>query len=144
MEIRDSYSRIGGWLIVPAIGLVLSPISLLFYISSEIMPAFTAVPLSETSGEFRTYLLLDLLLNLLVFAYTIVVAVLFFKRRRVAPKLVMSLYLLNLLFIIGERFVFMSLNELQWIIGIINGIVPSLIWIPYFLLSKRVQATFKV
>ena len=57
MENKDSYSRIGGWLIVSAIGLVLSPISLLFYISSEIMPAFTVVPLSETSGEFRTYLL---------------------------------------------------------------------------------------
>jgi len=139
-----SYTRIGGWLILVAIGLVLSPVSILLFISSDILPAFSAVPLSEVSNEFRFYLYLDLALNLSLFVYIIFVIVLFFKRRTVTPKLVISLYILNLLFILADRLVFKSINESQWTFGIISGVASSLIWIPYFLISKRVKATFTV
>ena len=139
-----SYTRIGGWLILVTIGLVLSPISILLFISSDILPAFSAVPLSQVSDEFRLYLYLDLVLNLSLFVYIIYVIVLFFKRRTAVPKLVISLYILNLLFILADRLVFKSINESQWTFGIISGIASSLIWIPYFLISKRVKVTFVV
>lgn len=141
---HNRYSKIGGWLILIAIGLVLSPIFILLFINSEILPVFSAVPLSELSSEFRTYLFFDLAVNLIFFIYIIVVMVLFFKRRRMVPKLMILLYLINLVLIIVDGFVFRTLNETQWIFGIINGIATSLIWIPYFLVSRRVKATFVV
>lgn len=138
------YTKIGGWLILVAIGLVLSPVSILIYVISDILPAFSAVPFSQVSGELRLYLYLDLVFNLSLCVYIIYVIVLFFKRRTTAPKLVISLYILNFVFIILDRFVFKSISELQWTLVIIQSVASSLIWIPYFLISKRVKGTFVV
>jgi hypothetical protein len=138
------YSSIGGWLIVVAIGLLVSPVGILYFVFAEIIPGFRAVPLSEVSGSFKFYLGLNLGLNLLLFAYVIVAAVLFFQRRRIVPRLIISLYVLNLLFVLLDRFVFMTASGDQWMFGIVSGVVSALIWIPYFLISKRVRATFVV
>lgn len=139
-----NYTKIGGWLILVAIGLVLSAISVLLYISSDILPAFRAVSASQASSELRIYLFLELVLNLSLLVYIIYVIVLFFKRRTATPKLVISLYILNFVFIIMDLFVFKSISESQWTFVIIYSVVSSLIWIPYFLVSKRVKGTFVV
>lgn len=138
------YSSIGGWLILVAIGLLTSPVSILYWVFAEILPGFRVVPLSEVSGGLRFYLGLDLVLNFLLLAYVIVVAVLFFQRRRIVPRLIISLYVLNLLFVLLDHFVFMTASGDQWMFGIVSGVVSALIWIPYFLISKRVRATFVV
>ena len=137
-----SYSGIAGWLILPAIGLVLSPIFVLVFINSRILPFFTAVQFKEVHSELRTMLILDLVANLAMFAYNIVVALFFFKKKKILPKLVISLYVLNLLFLLADRFVFLTLNDQQFTFGLVRGVLPALIWIPYFLVSKRVRATF--
>jgi len=141
---NNSNPKIGGWLIVPAFGLILSAIFVLISISTEIIPVFTAVPFSDLSGQLRIYLVVDVVLNALLLIFIIVVAVLFFKRRRIVPKLMISLYFINLLFVLGDHFLFMSLNEVQWIFGVIQGVAACLVWIPYFLVSKRVKTTFVV
>ena len=139
-----NYTKIGGWLILVAIGLVLSTISVLLYIRSSILPVFRAVPVSQLSGELQFYLFLDLVLNLSLLIYITYVIVLFFKRREAVPKLMISLYILNFVFIIIDRFVIKSISESQWTFVIIHSVVSSLIWIPYFLISKRVKGTFVV
>jgi len=139
-----NYTKIGGWLILVAIGLVLSSIAVLLYIISDILPAFHVVSVSQVSGELRLYLFLDLVLNLSLLVYIIYVIVLFVKRRTAVPKFVISLYILNFAFIIIDRFVFKSISESQWIFVIIQSVASALIWIPYFLVSKRVKGTFVV
>ena len=139
-----NYKKIGGWLILVAIGLVLSSISVLLYLISDVLPAFSAVPSSQLSGELRIYLFLDLVLNISLLVYIVYVIVMFFKRSTAIAKLVISLYILNFAFIIMDRFVFKSISESQWTFVIIHSVVSSLIWIPYFLISKRVKGTFVV
>jgi hypothetical protein len=139
---NPSYSGIGGWLLLPAIGLVLSPIFILLFVNSRIVPFFTAAQFIGVSGELRTMLILDLVLNLAMFVYNIVIAVFFFKKRKILPKLVITLYALNLFFLLSDRFVFLTLNSEQFTLGLVRGILSSLIWIPYFLVSKRVKETF--
>ena len=141
---RGQYSRIGGWLIVVAVALVLSAVSVLFFITSEILPAFRAIPFIEVSSWLRFYLISNLVLNVLLFLYVIVVGVMFFQRRKIVPKLIISLYVLNLLFVVLDRFIFMTASEDQWTFSIISGVVSALIWIPYFVVSKRARATFVV
>lgn len=142
--LSNGYSGIGGWLILPAIGLVLSPIFVLLFINSRILPFFTAVQFTEDQSELRTMLILDLVVNLAIFAYNIAVAVFFFKKKKILPKLVISLYVLNLFFLLGDRFIFLTLNDEQFTLALVRGLLSSFIWIPYFLISKRVKATFVV
>lgn len=134
--------KIGGWLILPAIGLVLGcilsviGIILSFSIASEIA--------SKYKGIFAINLLFDIALTVFLFY----VAFRFFGKRRNAPAAMISFIIANiivsgvlLVISIGaeaEPFMLESGKTLG------KGIISAAIWIPYFVVSKRVKKTFVV
>ena len=78
------------------------------------------------------------------FAFVGLVAVFFFRSHRYAPRLYMALLGTNLalvVFDVGARYLsdVGQPLDLRWLA---RGVVPAAIWIPYFLLSERVRATF--
>lgn len=126
--------RIVGWLLFPAIGLVINP----FLILNDLVQTLTQqtdIPLMTILGAVDVALLL----------FCCVVAWRFFGRRRDAPLLYISfniaacaLTLLCGLFILLRYEVqhFSLWNYVR------STFIPAVIWIPYFILSKRVKATF--
>lgn len=119
---------ISGWLIVPAIGLVLGLIAsvanLIFNISSR-MPIFELIISSGLIGFI---------------AYTII---LFFKKKKNTPKAIILLYIMNI--VASYAFIFLDggvMSTTETTGKLIFDLVIAIIWIIYFKVSKRVMVTF--
>jgi hypothetical protein len=143
----------GGWLILPMLGLIITPFRMLFQFVQELLPIFTG-PAWHTvttpgTGAYHPMwaplLLFELIGNTALFAFTLVVLVQFFRKSRLLPKLYI-IWLLSLVVVQGA----------DWILGaqiptvaeqndfkeLFRAIVGAAIWIPYFSVSKRVRNTF--
>jgi hypothetical protein len=132
---------IGGWLIIPAIGLVLGIIKAAVIFSQDINTIQIFTP--ELLSDVRLWV--GIVINAVMIIAAIVVAILFFSKRRVA---VMAITILMIASIVG--------SVIQLLLGVAifgevssDGINPVLhacvfaaIWIPYFVKSKRVKNTF--
>jgi hypothetical protein len=149
--------RIGGLLIFVMIGLFLSLIQNLTYFLASIAPIIRT-PLWErltapASTDYHPYwkpvLIYDVTTCSLILIINIVLLWLYFRKKRVFPKLTVVLIPLIYVTILAGYF--------------LSGVIPAVaeseeyakqghmlvvkfvgfhIWIPYFLLSKRVERTF--
>ena len=132
--------NIGGWLVLPAIGLVLGVV--VSVIGIFISLAVAAGLPSQYQGVFALNLLADAGLT----AFLIYAAILFFGKRRNAPAVMITLMIANVV-----------VNGLLLAIDIgadaepfamacgrtmVGGIISGAIWIPYFRVSERVKRTF--
>ena len=135
------YEKIGGVLILVAIMLVLNPIRILYVIISVSFPAYESVPASI--GPF------EIILNVTFLLYALVVPVYFFQRRKIAPILVIILFLFNMFFVAVNGTI------TQWLPLDVAGAAPKfrvgefaigavwfLLWTIYFMVSKRAKGTF--
>lgn len=133
---------IGGWLILPAIGLVLSII---------VAPIGLIAGLAQMDSNYAAYSVPALLVNAGFYIWIWIAAVRFFKKMESAPKTLIQLMMARviasvLLSILGiavvqntDPLVIMTLLKGNNFIA--QGIAAA-IWIPYFKVSKRVKATF--
>lgn len=132
---------IGGWLILPAIGLVLGPlvglIGLLVLVS--LFPQLSA----EGHGGVLTA---EILAGLVLVLLQVYAATRFFGKKRNLPAVMTVLYaagvaaagiLLAIELTAGaQEFATESGKQLA------RAMMAAVVWVPYFHLSKRVQATF--
>ncbi|MFG0256581.1 MAG: DUF2569 domain-containing protein [Phycisphaerales bacterium JB043] len=132
---------IGGWLILPAIGMILGPVLGLISLIAA-LALFDRVQRAGLGGLFA----FEIVVDVLVLSYAIVVAVMFYRKKRVVPVLIVVMLGANIVIagvLMGielgmdaERFALQSARQL------VGGVIAGAIWIPYFLVSKRVKATF--
>lgn len=129
---------IRGWLILPAIGLVLSAIAFILGVVG-CLSAF-----SRTESFLRHLWALEFLVDLILLAYLLYVMTRFFGKKRNTP-LNIILYYLAQIFAAGLFYVMESYAGLKEIAAgtrFAPDIFWSVIWIFYFRVSKRVKATF--
>lgn len=132
---------IGGWLILPAIGLVLGPllgIPLLLFALTQ----YEAVAAAGFGGLF----VLELGVQALSILMLIYAASRFFPKKSDAPMVMIMIiaagvFLQGFLLMVelnsgAEEFAAESGKQL------VRSIISAAIWIPYFNISKRVKATF--
>ena len=148
---------IGGLLIVIAFGLCLSALQNLAYFLGSLAP-FIRRSLWDTLTDpqsvryhphWKGFLIYQAVVSFSFVAANILTLVLFFQRRRVFPRVIV--FLIPVLFLLGVVAHFWS--------GLIPAVSASAeygkeghelvvkfialhVWIPYFLLSKRVEETF--
>jgi len=150
------YDKIGGWLILCAIGLVLYPVQTVVSIYTEVIPALSAEKWSLlTSPHSVAYhplwaplLIMEMIGNLCFLALSICVLVNFFKRRKFVPQLIILFLAANLIFV-GLDYYFLQRvlsstdpGNMAPTINFVRTLVASIIWISYFIFSKRVKRTF--
>lgn len=137
---------ISGWLILPAIGFVLSLI---------ITPINLIVQAVQTESDSAAYFIPSILVRTGLYIWLWTIAISFFKKRSTAPRSIIKFMVVRicaLLLLFGLGFAVFSSdpslgNELVIICMlrsnnfIFQGIAAA-IWIPYFKVSKRVKATF--
>src|ERR1035437_3738934 len=141
-------NSIGGWLILVAFGLVVSPFACLSTISTE-YPLLTRGEHQPVLGEhvsFATLITLEIAINAVFIAGLLCLNFLFFTKKKIFPKW-MIVYLLAQVFLsvvdlTAAAAVVSSAPPPAMIAGLVRPIVGALIWIPYFSTSKRVKATF--
>ncbi|ASV30527.1 DUF3857 domain-containing protein [Maribacter cobaltidurans] len=139
----------GGWLILPAIGLVLTPfivINQLFtaeYFNKGIWEGFELGGY-ENHQFLNIYLGFEIFYNISFLVFTIFAILLFFKKRTSAPKLMMVFYFMTMTLTIIESFVMnqVGIPDPTGSNDIFRSIISAAIWIPYFYKSKRVKETF--
>lgn len=152
----SQHKKIGGWLILVAIGLVLTPLRFLVVVVNDLLPVFSGetwsiltTPGTEAYHPFSaTLLIFELIGNIAFVVFAIVVAIFFFKRRKIVPKLMIAFLFSNLAFVVIDYFVADSIpfiasqNDPESLRELIRVLIGCLIWVPYFLVSKRVKGTF--
>ncbi len=146
---------IGSWLILPAIGLSLSP----FMVGTQIFSAqyfnqqtwqsifSSSVDQSAKAGLFIG---LEIVYNFLFLVFSILVLIVFFKRRTSAPILVSIFYAVSLIgplidwYVAEELFPgqLSSSDQMAAYKDLGRSFIAAAIWIPYFNISERVKSTF--
>ena len=150
------YSKIGGWLILFAVGLVLYPVQTLFLLVTELFPAvfsdnWTALTSPANPGYHSLWtplVIFELVGSSVFFIYSIFTIVNFFQRRRRVPGLVFFFLAANIIFVSTD---YLTINfflirgnsmNVDATINFVRTVVAGAIWIPYFMFSRRVKQTF--
>ena len=129
---RSPTSGIAGWLLLPAIGLVISPIISVLSILNfyEILP--------KADAKYVDALNFAIMKNAIMFCFYFYVAVLFFYKKHKAPRMYIILLLTNL----GLSLITLIQGGGYFLKPVIFSLLQACIWIPYLNTSKRVIATF--
>lgn len=151
--IWSSRENIGGWLVLPMIGLIFTPIRVLnFLISNDYFNQKVWDVLLDSSSTMYSPALVsvsmaELVVNVAFLVYSVLLVSLFSKRRSSVPRLMVIFYAVNFCFVLCDYMLVQALNlptadTTDTIRTITGALVGAAIWIPYFKLSERVKATF--
>ena len=153
---ENTYQKIGGWLILCAIGLILYPVQTMVFLVTELIPALSpenwSALTSPTSPYYHSFfaplVIAELVGNICFFIFSICLVVFFFQQRKYAPKLIILFLTTNLIFVGFDYFVttFIIIRSssinMDATINFVRTMVAGMVWIPYFIFSKRVGRTF--
>ncbi|HTJ48185.1 MAG TPA: DUF3857 domain-containing protein [Cyclobacteriaceae bacterium] len=155
MDYQFAYDNLGGWMILPLLGLFFTPFRTLYeiydgeyfnYINWRILtdPGFTSY-----NPMLGLIILVELLYNIVILGYSILLIILLLKQRTSFPLLICSLYGLNLTFLLFENawLHIIDLPESYKIpdqgLDIARTVISVAVWIPFFLKADRVKGTFR-
>lgn len=159
-------SGLGGWMVLPIILLFLTVFAALsvFFVSQ--LPAFRSDVWSDltTSGTAAYHplwaptLVFEAFANAVMIVFPILLLVLIFRKRRVAPRFVIgfAFFLLLARVVDSVAVIPLAMDSLRHagyldtahdmttsaLTALVMALVLAAIWIPYFFLSKRVRNTF--
>lgn len=150
------YDRIGGWLILVAIGLIIAPLRIIIFIGGDLLPffssemwAFLTTPGTEVYNPLWAKLLVfELIAKIGLIVFTLIVIVYFFRKRRILPTMMVFLLILYLILVSVDYFhsnfilLMKDQNSADTLRELIQSIIVCSIWVPYFLFSRRVKGTF--
>ncbi len=139
----------GGWLVLPIIGIVLTPILILAqifdtgYFNNSIWEGFEYAGYDNV-GFLKLYLGMELFYNFTFLVFVTLTIILLFKKRTCTPIMMMIFYGCNLVIILLESFLLNQFGIPDPTVGsdIFRAALSAAIWIPYFLYSDRVKHTF--
>lgn len=142
LGVNCKFSGIYGWLLIPAIGLILSPIK------SSFLLVWSFKQLQLNAPELLDNLLVWSLfvIDIFMIVFTLIVAVLFFSKKHIAVSAIISLMSLSIVFTFVQSVINIQLFQefdYSFVQPVMHALVYALIWIPYFLKSKRVKNTFR-
>ena len=132
---------IGGWLIIPAIGLILGPIKAVVLLFMGINMIQSVAP--ELLSDVRLWA--SGVIDVAIISAAIGIAVLFFQERRIAVRAIIGLMAASIFANLVQVFLNAAMFEkvdVDTIKPVVHACVFAAIWIPYFIKSKRVKNTF--
>jgi hypothetical protein len=139
---------IGGWLILPAIGLALTPFICLgpIFTDIQLLTAGDHQSLFANHPSLTALLDSEVVINLAFLAATICLNILFYTKKRILPKCMVAFYSAQCVLLLVDHLaataIFPSVDLSSGLITVIRSFVVAAVWIPYFLNSQRVEQTF--
>jgi hypothetical protein len=147
---------IGGWLILPLIGLVLTPLGAVVALLTQQIPAFTEGHFSRlTDPNFVNYhplwgplLILEPLATITLAAMAIWALVLMARKKKAFPRLMIAFYTFSVVYMLidttlGLQIPHIAAEGKAELIGqMLRAGIVAAIWIPYMRVSRRVKNTF--
>jgi len=154
-EEPDTNKPIGGWMVLPLLGMCLTPFILVFQIFSQDFfnhNIWVGVYSAETSLPLSYLFILggELVYNVFQFTFSIFLVVLFFKKRTSLPNLISIFYIIVLVITVSDflalKFLLSDLysqtDPSESFKLILRALVAVVVWVPYFQISERVKETF--
>ena len=153
---RQEPSGLGGWLILIAIGLVITPIRLVITSLAVHLPMFqdgtwemlTTPGSDEYNALWAPMIIFEIVGNIGFLVNYIAMAFLFFRKSRFFPRTFIAVAIANLCFVVLDAWLltFLLPNEPMLDPDTLKQVVRSLLsvalWVPYMLVSRRVKNTF--
>ncbi|KOO12840.1 DUF2569 domain-containing protein [Vibrio bivalvicida] len=148
--------RIGGWLILIAIGVVFAPVRIFYFVGATYPSIFTdgswellTTQGSEVYSPFWGPIIIGEIVGNLLFALLgVYLAYLFFTKRSAFPKWYLGVALTSTAFILGDAYAVslvlpgIEVLDSETTQELIRSLVTLCIWSPYLFLSQRAKATF--
>ena len=151
-SVQDGPVGIGGWLILPIIGLVLTPLRMVVHLGSY-GDIFEAFPHLNTFQQLM--IVFEIAGNVLIgLILPVLLLILLINKSRRFPRLFVIWGVGNLLFVVADlvlayvafREAFDASSEpffdQETIRTIASSIVLAALWVPYMIQSRRVRNTF--
>lgn len=150
------YDKIGGWLFLVVIGLIIAPIRIGYSLVVDFYPLITdgTWPILTTPGSevyhplWAPLLIFEIVGNSLTFIASITILVFFFMRKKFIPLAMIVFYIASLLFVATDYFAadlipaVAAQNDKDSLRELLRIALAVVIWVPYFIMSKRVKGTF--
>lgn len=146
---------IGGWLLLPLFGLIITPFRVTFetilvfrpVLEPGVWRALTTPGHDAYHPLWSTVIAFELVTNAALIVFTVVLLVLFFRKSRRVPRLMivwylsmMAMQLIDLA--LTEAIPAAAANGSEGTRDTVRAIAAAAIWVPYFLRSVRVRNTF--
>lgn len=156
-EAQNSLEGIRGWLILVLIGILITPIRIGLMLAQTHIPMFsdgTWSALTSPSSESYHHLWGPLLAfemagNIAVITLALITLLFFLRKSRHTPKIAIIWLLSGFVFVVADYFLAEQIPAIAEIATdaetfkeVARSTIGVLIWVPYFLVSKRVKATF--
>ena len=125
MAKEEKVEGIGGWMILPIIGLFISIPVLLYDIISTV-----------ANYQISLFTGIVIFIELLFVIFIIIALVSIFNKKRYVPQLMVAFYIANFVF---QAVVSFLADDYT---GLGSAFIMWAIWIPFFLISERVKNTF--
>jgi hypothetical protein len=151
----DVKAGLGGWLILPLIGFIISPLRLVYIALIDTLPFIGTSDyeaIVDMEPAFGPLLWMEILGNLGFAVFAVVVLIAMFGKKRSVPGLAIAFYFLMFGFMAVDLMVAMNLQTLKELAGdgfwkdsikdVFRAGMTLAIWGTYFNVSKRVKATF--
>lgn len=152
-----SLRGIGGWLVLAALGIVASPLRILYDMSTE-LPAYrtdrwAVLTTAGSSGYHSMWgplLVFELVANLALLVASLVVLVLFFKKRSSLPRMYIGFMVSAVIVQLVDIGVLSAIRAMGAELPASPGenatfartVIGAMIWCTYFVKSERVKMTF--
>lgn len=148
------YEHIGGWLILPLIGFFITPLQVaVFLITSGYFLTATWNAYEGTSHDtvFKSLFAFELAGNVITIGLAVICIVFMLRKKALLPTLAIGFYAFNLILVIVDYLLFLwadlptastATGDMESVHEFIRTIIAAAIWIPYFIRSSRVKATF--
>ena len=146
---------IGGWLILVAVGLCLTPVRIAVELVRGLRPLEPATWHAITTPGTRAYhplfgplIVGELVVNAALLIWAGVLLYLFFAKRRSFPAMMITFMITRVLFQAADLGVALMIPATAARTGpavygaLAGAILVTLIWVPYFIRSRRVESTF--
>ena len=138
----------GGWLILPAVVLAISPITRLFRITFNIqtLMARERLVVFANHSSLDDLLMYEVVTDTAFIAALICLNILFYKKNRLLPKCMIAFYAAQCIFALAEYLAITAIvppkHPSSLLFGVIEVFIVAVVWIAYFHSSIRVESTF--
>jgi hypothetical protein len=148
-------SGIGGWLLLVAVGVCLTPLRIAAEIVRGLRPLEPATWRAVTTPGSRAYhplfgplIVGELVVNAVLLIWAGVLVYLFFTRRRAFPVAMIAFMIARVVAQVADAGVALMIPAAAARMGpatyggIASGVLVALVWVPYLIKSRRVELTF--
>ncbi|MGA2650978.1 MAG: DUF2569 domain-containing protein [Terracidiphilus sp.] len=135
---------IGGWLILHVIGLAVAPFLSLFgmVVDGSLLFGSKGQAVLAARPGLEAVILFELITNLVFLTALISLNFLFYMKKKAFPTYIILFFVTQFVLLLADHLMAARFNPSSNPFEVIRSFLICLIWIPYFLNSRRVQLTF--